>query len=127
MVLSFSLKRKVHRPPLRAAVPGLFRAFGFGARFARFGVKVFGLDPAGKTEAELALAAIEATEDCFRSLNMPVSFSELSCGVVSEEQVRDLAWRCTYYGSRTIGTFRVLDADAMRVIYTNANVKEEQL
>ena len=90
-------------------------------RFARFGVKVFGLDPAGKTERELALAAIEATEDCFRSLNMPVSFGELSCGVVTEEQVRDLAWRCTYYGSRTIGTFRVLGHDDILAIYTMAN------
>ena len=45
------------------------------SRFAQYGVKVWGLDPAGKTQEELAQEAIAATVDYFRSLGMPTCFT----------------------------------------------------
>ena len=91
------------------------------ARFAQYGVKVWGLDPAGKTQEELAQEAIAATVDYFRSLGMPTCFTELGCGVQTEAELEELARRCTFYGQRTIGAFRVLGYEDILEIYRLAN------
>ncbi len=75
------------------------------ARFAQYGVKVWGLDPAGN----------------FRSLGMPTCFTELGCGVQTEAELEELARRCTFYGQRTIGAFRVLGYEDILEIYRLAN------
>lgn len=90
-------------------------------RFAQYGVQVWGLDPTGKEEKELALAAIDATADYFRSIGMPTCLSELGCGILSEEVLDDLSFRCTFRGARTIGTFKVLDQQDILTIYRMAN------
>ena len=61
------------------------------ARFAQYGVKVWGLDPAGKTQEKLAQEAIARTVDFFRSLGMPTSLVELGCGLQTEEELEELA------------------------------------
>ena len=91
------------------------------ARFAQFGRNVWGLDPAGRSERELALEAIQATADYFTSLNMPVCLSQLGCGVLEEDVLEDLARRCTFYGQRTIGSFQVLGYEDILAIYRMAN------
>ncbi len=91
------------------------------ARFARLGEKVWGLNPEGKSERELGLEAIAATREYFRSLDMPVTLPELGIGVLTEEQLEELAWRCTFYGKRKVGAFRVLDRDDLLAIYRMAN------
>lgn len=91
------------------------------ARFAQFGQNVWGLDPAGRSERERALEAIQTTADYFTSLNMPVCLSQLGCGVLEEDVLEDLARRCTFYGQRTIGSFRVLDYEDILQIYRMAN------
>lgn len=91
------------------------------ARFARLAEKVWGIDPAGKSVEELGLAGIEATKDYFRSLGMPVSLPELGCGVLTEEQLGELAFRCTFYGKRKVGTFRTLEREDILAIYRMAN------
>lgn len=91
------------------------------ARFAQFGRNVWGLDPAGRSEKELALEAIQATADYFTSLNMPVCLSQLGCGILEEPVLEDLSRRCTFYGQRTIGTFRVLGYEDILSIYRMAN------
>lgn len=89
-------------------------------RFAKYGVQVWGLDPNMETR-ELAKAAIQATAEYFRSLGMPTCLSELGCGVLSEEVLEDLTFRCTFRDTRTIGTFKVLDHDDILAIYRMAN------
>ena len=91
------------------------------ARFAQYGTTVWGLNSEDKTVEDLALEAIETTAAYFRELDMPTCFSELSCGVLSEEQIEELTFRCTHYGKRTIGTFKVLGHGDIRAIYTMAN------
>lgn len=91
------------------------------ARFVRFGERVWGLCGAGESPAQGAGRAIGATEAFFRSLNMPTCLSELGCGVLGEETLRELAHRCTFYGARTIGTFRVLGEEDILAIYRLAN------
>ena len=90
-------------------------------RFARFGENVWGLSGAGKTERELALEAIEANEQFFHALGMPIGLVGLGCGVQSEQKLAGLADRCSYGGTRTIGTFRVLNREDILKIYQMAN------
>ncbi len=90
------------------------------ARFARFGVKVWGLEDKGDEKA-LAQAAIQATEDYFRSIGMPTSISEILGSVQPPEMLETLTWGCTFHGQRTIGSFRVLGHDDILAIYKLAN------
>ena len=61
------------------------------------------------------------TVDFFRSLDMPTSLVELGCGLQTEEELEELARRCTFYGQRTIGAFRVLGYEDILEIYRLAN------
>lgn len=90
------------------------------ARFARFGVKVWGLEDKGDEKA-LAQAAIQATEDYFRSIGMPTSISEILGSVQPPEMLETLTRGCTFQGQRTIGSFRVLGHDDILAIYKLAN------
>ena len=90
------------------------------SRFARYARNVWGLS--GADEKELALAGIQATVDYFASLGMPTSFGKnQDIGIQPEEVLRDLAFRCTFQRTRTIGTFRVLDEEAIYEIYKRAD------
>ncbi len=90
------------------------------ARFARFARNVWDVDDVDADEA--AMLGIEATENFFRSLHMPVSLGELKdVGAQSEEGPQELALRCSYQKTRTIGSFRVLGYDEMLEIYRLAN------
>ena len=91
------------------------------ARFVRFGEKVLGMTRSSETDAEMAVKVIDETERLFRSYEMPVCFSETDFGVQPEDRIEDLALRCTYYGERTIGTFRTLGKEDIRAIYGMAN------
>ncbi len=88
-------------------------------RFARFARQVWQIE---ETDDRLAaLAGIDRQVDYFKKLQMPVGLSQLGRGALSQEEVEELTRLCSYDYSRTIGTFRVLDADAIRRIYTRAN------
>lgn len=90
------------------------------SRFARFARNVWGLTEGN--QEELAIAGIKATGNFFRSLHMPTNFRENpDIGVQSDESLHALAYRCSFQHTRTIGSFRVLDEDAIYEIYKNAN------
>ena len=89
------------------------------ARFARFARNVWHVEEADDTAA--ALAGIAKQEAFFRSIGMPVRLGELSCGRQDEAGLADLASRCSYGKTRTIGTFRVLDYESILAIYRRAN------
>ena len=61
-------------------------------RFLRFAKNVMDVEPAG-TEEETVLKGIEKTEEFFRSINMPVSITELGCSP-TEEEMRLMAKQC---------------------------------
>lgn len=83
------------------------------ARFGEYARNVFGV---GTAEA-----GIEKTIEFFKELGMPVCFSELGIGVLSDAELEALAVKCTYGKTRTIGCFRVLDYDDILNIYKAAN------
>ena len=55
-------------------------------KFAKFAARVWGIDPSGKSEAELADAGIEALEAFIKEIGMPSNFREL--GIPA-----DLPWK----------------------------------
>lgn len=90
------------------------------ARFARYARNVWGIQ--GEDLSDLALAGIRATGDYFRSIGMPTSFRENpDMGIQEEPVLKDLAFRCTFGRTRTIGTFQVLGEEAILQIYRDAN------
>lgn len=88
------------------------------ARFARFARNVWGIQM--DEERAAAEAGINATVDFFASLGMPTGFD--SCiGLQTDEICADMAYRCAYEGTRTIGTLRVLGQADIEQIYLRAN------
>ncbi|MFI3256844.1 MAG: iron-containing alcohol dehydrogenase [Spirochaetales bacterium] len=87
------------------------------ARFAQFARNVFSVEESSDEKA--CLAGIEATENFFRSINMPVSIKELGYDL-SEKEIDELAYKCSFEKKRTIGSFKVLDYEDIRTIYKNA-------
>ena len=91
------------------------------SRFARYARNVWGL--AGADESELGLVGIRATENYFKSIGMPTCFSEnTDVGIQSEEVLRKLAHSCSNEGTRTIGSFCVLDEEGMYQVFQAANI-----
>lgn len=89
------------------------------SRFARYGKNVWGI--CEENDEKAAAQAIEATRRFFASIQMPTALSQLSCGKLSDEAVRELAMRCSYQKTRSIGTFRKLCYEDILTIYQNAN------
>ena len=88
------------------------------ARFARFARNVWGIQM--DEERAAAEAGINATVDFFSSLGMPTGF-ESCIGLQTDEICADMAYRCAYEGTRTIGTLRVLGQADIEQIYLRAN------
>lgn len=88
-------------------------------RFARFARNVWNVE-----EADDKLAAqkgIDLQVAYFKSLEMPVCIPDLGVHPVDPQELASL---CSYEKTRTIGTFKVLDHEAILAIYQNANEKK---
>lgn len=91
-------------------------------RFAQFAKNVLMIQ-GKKTAEETALAGIEALEDFFRSIGMPVTLKELGVEP-TEEQILVLADKCSFHRTRTIGKVQELACEDMAEIYRRAgNIK----
>lgn len=89
------------------------------ARFAKFAVNVMGIAYDYADPEKTVLLGIEAMEDFFRSIHMPVSIRELGVEL-TDEQIRELAYKCTYMDQRTIGGIRKLGKEDIAKIYEMA-------
>lgn len=87
-------------------------------RFAQFATNVFEI-PCSIDFNKTALAGIEAMEDYFRSIQMPTSLHELGLDL-TEKDIHDLAFKCSYEDTRTIGVFKQLNMKDMEKIYLAA-------
>jgi len=89
-------------------------------RFARFAKMVWGAsdasDEKNASDRGMALFGINATVNFFKQLKMPVTLTE-AIGKRCKDDIDALAEFCTYHKTRTIGTFRVLDFNAIRGIF----------
>lgn len=87
-------------------------------RFAKFAKNVWGSKFEG---IEAAIDGINKTEAYFKSLNMPISIGELSCGKLDEKIIDELALKCTRNETRKIGVFKPLDLKMVKEVYNLAN------
>lgn len=84
------------------------------SRFAQYARNVMGISEEDDTAC--ALAGIEATEQFFKEIGMPTSIHEMGIDL-QEDDIRKLAWKCSFEDERTIGCFRVLNRQDMETIY----------
>lgn len=89
------------------------------ARFAKFAVNVMGVAYDYGDPEKTVLLGIEAMENFFRTIHMPVSIRELGVEL-TEEQIKELAYKCTYMDQRTIGGIRKLGKEDIAKIYEMA-------
>lgn len=90
-------------------------------RFARFAVQIFGLEEDREANA-LALAGIEKMEEYYRSMGMPTNLRELGIDP-TEAQICEMAEKCCFFGRRTVGVMKKLDAADIENIYRMAQGK----
>ena len=89
------------------------------SRFTKLGEEALGI-PYDKDDPErCALCAIEAMEDFFRQINMPVKISDMGIDL-DDRTIDELAWNCSFENTRTIGALKVLDIEDMKNIYRMA-------
>jgi len=81
-------------------------------RFARFAVKVWGVDGAYYDLEQAALEGVTRMEDFFRSIGMPVRFSETN---MDPARIPEMAKRVVYFGP--IGNYRKLHEKDAEAIY----------
>ncbi|MBQ9719443.1 MAG: iron-containing alcohol dehydrogenase [Oscillospiraceae bacterium] len=86
-------------------------------RFARLARNVMGVTEPDDEKA--AVAGIEAYESFLRGIGMPTNLRELGL-TLEDAQLEALAWNCSFENTRTIGSFRVLGLEDMKVIYRRA-------
>ena len=90
-------------------------------RFAQFAVNVMGVTNDFKSPEHTALAGIEAMEDFYRAIGMPVSICELIGRQATDEEIKLMTDKCSSGGSATTGNLKVLHRDDMKNIYRMAN------
>ena len=86
-------------------------------RFARYAVNVWNIDMDFEHPMKTALAGIQATEDFYKSLGMPVSIRELG---VEPEKIEEMADKCTNMGTRRLPGIVELGKEEMIQIYRMA-------
>ena len=85
------------------------------SRFAYFGEGVFGLKRTGDDKAD-AERTVLAMEDFYRKISMPTNLRELGIEP-TDSQIEELAVKCTFFGKRTVGSFKVLGKEDIADIY----------
>lgn len=88
-------------------------------RFAKLAVDVLGVPYDYADPEKTVLEGIEAMEDFFRSIHMPVSLSELGIQA-TDEQIEEMAYKCSFQETRTIGGVQALGRRDMAEIYRMA-------
>lgn len=82
-------------------------------RVARYAREVWGLSTAEE--------GIRRTEEFWRSLGLPVSIPELLGRPVTEEEIKEMAVKSTFFGRRKVGVFKPLEVADLEQIYRLAN------
>lgn len=88
-------------------------------RFAQFAVNVMGVTNDFSDPKKTALIGIRKMEEFYRSIQMPTNIRELGVEL-TDEQIQELAYKCSFMDQRTIGQFKVLSRKDMEEIYRMA-------
>lgn len=86
------------------------------SRFARFAHNVMGIDTTGMTDLEASEAGIKAMEAFFESIGMPTNIHTLIGREVTDEEIEDMADKCTNGDTTTAGGLKILKkADIIKI------------
>ena len=88
-------------------------------RFVRYATHVMGVMP-GETDEKTALKGIEAMEDFYHEIGMPVNFKELGIAP-TDEQIKEMADSCARASGGHKGSAKDLYPEDMIAIYRMAN------
>lgn len=89
-------------------------------RFAQLATNVFNIPYNYENVEATARAGIAAMESFFHHIGMPTNIHELIGKELSEEEIKALAYKCSFMHTRTIGQFKVLQLEDMENIYRAA-------
>ena len=89
-------------------------------RFAQLAANVFNIPYNFRKPEATALEGIAAMESFFRHIGMPTNIHDLIGKTLSEEEIKTLAYKCSFMQTRTIGQFKVLQLEDMENIYRMA-------
>ncbi|OCA98272.1 iron-containing alcohol dehydrogenase [Clostridium beijerinckii] len=89
------------------------------SRFVQFAVNVIGITNDFYNPEKVALEGIEAMESFYHFIDMPISIKELGVNL-TDDQIDELAYKCSFKDTRTIGEFQKLNMEDMKKIYIMA-------
>lgn len=85
-------------------------------RFVQFAVNIMGVPNNFRNPEATALEGIAALESFFRHIGMPNKISDLGIEI-TDEQIKELAYKCSFNNTRTIGCVKQLTIEDMENIY----------
>ena len=89
-------------------------------RFVQFAVEVWDVPENSDDPEGTALRGIEEIEKFYHSIGMPTSIHELVGRQVTEDEIKEMARKCTRNNTITHGHFKVLKAEDIEQIYRMA-------
>lgn len=89
-------------------------------RFMQFAANVLQIPCNLSQPEQAAMEGVRGLEAFFRCLDMPTSINGLGIQL-TEGQIQELAYKCSFQNQRTIGSFQKLDSEDMKKIYRLAS------
>lgn len=90
------------------------------SRFVRFAVNVMGVDNDFTNPEATALKGIEAMEEFYHAIGMPINIHELIGREVTDKEILEMVRKCSRNYTTTQGRFKVLQVEDMEAIYRMA-------
>lgn len=90
-------------------------------RFVKYAVNVMGVMQDFTDPRATALRGIEAMEQFFKSIGMPICIEDLLNRQMTEDEIDELVDKCSRDGKMNIGAMEVLTPKDMKAIYMEAN------
>lgn len=91
------------------------------SRFVRFAVNVMGVTNDFTNPEHTALAGIKAVENFYRAIGMPIGIGQLIGRKVTDEEINEMARKCSHDSNRTVGNLKKLTREDMIAVYKLAN------
>ena len=90
------------------------------SRFVQFAVNVMDVPNDFSDPEGTALRGIEAVERFYHAIGMPINIHELLGREITDEEIVEMARKCSHDGTFTMGGFKVLAREDMEAIYRMA-------
>lgn len=90
------------------------------SRFVRFAVNVMGVENDFTNPEATALKGIEAMEEFYHAIGMPINIHELIGREVTDKEILEMVRKCSRNYTTTQGRFKVLQVEDMEAIYRMA-------